>query len=267
MLQQESIYNLIPAKKIIPIRSAMHISKYSPDIPPTYSSFVLNGSSYPGVSNCGGLKKLPRGAHESIRQSATFGRPIGSYAEDPKKFHKKGQNCKILPPLQKLHPECKMKKPPIPGINDKPIQGIKSNKNYILSNAIDNILMRPKLNRNKSCENIRHKFYGKIPDYIKKYRLEKENEINSQKELNKRLKEEEDAKIKILSQEEIQNLKEGLTKVWQTYNFRYGNITHKKLFDNLVLLRNKEGIEKDLSQIESYLQKLNAPKVIVDMTK
>ena len=91
--------------------------------------------------------------------------------------------------------------------------------------------------RNNSCEDIHHKFYGKIPNYIKKFRLQKENEINNEKELNRKMKEEEDAKKKILSQEEVEKLREGLTKKWQAYNYRYGNITHKKLFDNLVLLR------------------------------
>ena len=52
-----------------------------------------------------------------------------------------------------------------------------------------------------------------------------------------RLKDEEEAKRKILSKEEVEQLREGLTKKWQAYNFRYANITHKKLFDNLVLLR------------------------------
>ena len=33
------------------------------------------------------------------------------------------------------------------------------------------------------------------------------------------------------------NLRERMKKKWQEYNHRYGNISHKKLFDNLVLLR------------------------------
>ena len=116
--------------------------------------------------------------------------------------------------------------------------GIKSEKNYVLSNAIDNILMNPrKIRANKSCEDIRHPFYGKVPNYIKKYRMDKQKEIDSEKELSRKLKEEEDAKKKILTKEEIEQLREGLTKKWQSYNYRYGNITHKKLFDNLVLLR------------------------------
>ena len=76
-----------------------------------------------------------------------------------------------------------------------------------------------------------------MPDYIKKFRLEKETEINNEKELERKLKEEEEAKKKILTKEEVEQLREGLTKKWQAYNHRYGNITHKKVFDNLVLLR------------------------------
>ena len=238
MLQQESIYNIIPVKKIIPTRPPHYISIFPPDIPPTASTFILPGSSVPGISNCNGEFKLPRGGHSTLKNSATFGRPIGYYASDPKHFHKKGNNFKILPPVEKLHKYCVLRKPPIPSINDRPIMGIKSEKNYVLSNAIDNILMNPKkIKTNKSCEDIRHPFYGMVPNYIKKYRMDKQNEINNERELSRKLKEEEDAKKKILTKEEIEQLREGLTKKWQAYNYRYGNITHKKLFDNLVLLR------------------------------
>jgi hypothetical protein len=238
MLQQESIYNIIPVKKIIPNRPSHYISIYPSDIAPTASTFILNGSSLPGISNCNGDFKLPRGGHSTLKKSATFGLPIGAYAADPKHFHKKGVTYKILPPVEKLHSFCKIKKLPIPSINDRPIQGLKSKKNYVLSNAIDNILMKTgKLKPTKSCEDIRHPYYGKVPNYIKKFRKAKEDEINNEKELSRKLKEQEDAKRKILSKEEIEQLREGLTKKWQMYNFRYGNITHKKLFDNLVLLR------------------------------
>ena len=37
-----------------------------------------------------------------------------------------------------------VKKPPISTIAEKPIMGLKSNKNYITSNAFDNILMPTK---------------------------------------------------------------------------------------------------------------------------
>ena len=238
MLQQESIYNLLPSKKIIPNSQSHYISRYPSDIPPTASTFILPGSSLPGISNCSGQYKLPRGAHSTLKNSATFGLPIGGYAPDPSNYHKKGENYKILPPTEKLFNNCFIKKPAIPSKNDKPIFGLKSQKNYVLSNAIDNILMKPrKLRTNKSCEDIRHHCYGKVPKYILKFREDKQIEYDKEKELSKRLKDEEAAKRKILSKEEVEQLREGLTKKWQEYNHRYGNITHKKLFDNLVLLR------------------------------
>ena len=238
MRRISSIYNLIPAKKIIPDRPPHHISRYPPDIPPTCSTFVLRGSSLPGISNCSGEFRLPRGGHSTMKNSATFGLPIGGYAPDPKNFHKKGQTFKILPPVEKFHMYCKIRKPSVPSINDKPIMGVKSQKNYVLSNAIDNILMKTgKLRTNRSCEDIRHPYYGKVPKYIQRFRAEKQAEINNQKEVSRRLKEEEEAKKKILTKEEVDQLREGLTKKWQAYNQRYGNITHKKLFDNLVVLR------------------------------
>ena len=44
-------------------------------------------------------------------------------------------------------------------------------------------------------------------------------------------------------------------------------MTHKKAFDNLVLLRNKEDLERELNQIESDLKKLSFKNIVVDMTK
>ena len=68
-------------------------------------------------------------------------------------------------------------------------------------------------------------------------KFNREEQINNEKEVSRKLKEEEDAKRRILTKEEVDQLREGLTKKWQAYNFRYGIITHKKVFDNLVLLR------------------------------
>ena len=182
MFQQESIYNIVPTKKLIPDRPPYYISNYPHDIPPTASTFILPGSSVPGISNCSGEFKLPRGGHPTLKKSATFGQPIGYYQPDPRNFHKKGNNYKILPPLEKLHINCKIKKPPIPSVNDKPIMGIKSRKNYILSNAIDNILMKPrKIRPNKSCEDLKHPFYGEVPTYIKRFKAQKQTEINNEK--------------------------------------------------------------------------------------
>ena len=237
MLQQESIYNIIPKSKIIQNTGISYKSKYPHWIAPTASTFKLHTSSYPNISNLSGEYNLPRGAHPLNQQYATFGLPEGSYAADPNNYHKKGETFKILPPLEKLHQKDEIKKPLIPNKNDYPIFGLKTDKNYIIANAIDNILMQPKKLRSESHENIFHKYYGKIPNYIKKYRMEHENVLNEIRESKKRKQEEEDAKQRLLSLNEVNQLREGLKKKWEMYNFKYGKITHKKVFDNLVLLR------------------------------
>ena len=103
MLQEESIYNLVPKMKIVPGRGASYRSRYPPDIAPTASTFILQNSSFPGVANMSGEYKFPRGAHPILRNSATFGLPLGGYSPDPLNFHKKGETHKIYPPTEKLH--------------------------------------------------------------------------------------------------------------------------------------------------------------------
>ena len=49
--------------------------------------------------------------------------------------------------------------------------------------------------------------------------------------------------------------------------FSYGQITHKKKYDTLVLLKKKEGLEKEMAIVEKDLQLLNNKNVIVDLTK
>jgi hypothetical protein len=236
MLQEESIYNLVPKMKIVPGRGASYRSRYPPDIAPTASTFILQNSSFPGVANMSGEYKFPRGAHPILRNSATFGLPLGGYSPDPLNFHKKGETHKIYPPTEKLHTYSDIKKPAVPTVNDAPIFGLKTEKNFIIANAVDNILMQPK-KRIFSIDNPFHKYYGKVPDYIKKYRLNHENELNDIKEMRRRHQEEEDAKQRLLTEAEVSMLREGLKKKWEYYNNKYTGLTHKKVYDNLVLLR------------------------------
>lgn len=58
------------------------------------------------------------------------------------------------------------RKPPIVGKDDKPIMGLKSNKNFIVSNAVENILAPPKtIPLTKNYRGKRD--YGRVPDYLK----------------------------------------------------------------------------------------------------
>ena len=53
-----------------------------------------------------------------------------------------------------------------------------------------------------------------------------------------------------------------LIKKNMTHSFYY-----KKKYDTLVLLRKKEGLEKEIAVVEKDLQLLNNQNVVVDLTK
>lgn len=237
MMQQESIYKIVPKVKIIPGKDALYKSTHPYYVAPTASTFKLINSSYPNVSNMGGEIRLPRGAHPLLRDSATFGLPDVGKSISPENYHRKGVTGKKLPPLERLHTTTEVRKPPVPTLKDKPIMGLKTDKNYITANAVDNILMQPKKLPEEKKELYKHRYYGQIPTYITNLRLKIKEEYDTLQEMKRRQKEEEDAKQKLLTQEEVAELRQGLQKKWEMYNQRYGKLTHKKVFDNLVLLR------------------------------
>jgi hypothetical protein len=58
--------------------------------------------------------------------------------------------------------DCRHKKDPVPKVADKPVQGLKSGKNFIVTNAIENILSNAK----RAVEPIdwqKKKDFGSVP--------------------------------------------------------------------------------------------------------
>jgi hypothetical protein len=58
------------------------------------------------------------------------------------------------------------KKVPVPKKDEKPIMGLVSDKNFIVSNAVENILAAPKLPANNDKDYLKKKNYGKVPKYL-----------------------------------------------------------------------------------------------------
>ena len=145
--------------------------------------------------------------------------------------------------------------------------GLKSNKNYITSNAIDNILMPTRKKVKEETDYLHKKYYGEVPPYLNKLKQKVKEEYDSIREMQRRNEEEDAKRKKVLSEEEVRTLREGLLKKLEQLKYSYGQITHKKKFDTLVLLKKKEGLEKEMAMVENDLQSLNYKNVIVDLTK
>jgi len=69
--------------------------------------------------------------------------------------------------------------------------GLKSDKNYINSNAVDVILMSPRYRKNEEIDYLKKKDYGKSPKYISKLKDHIENEYKSIREMQMKNKNEE----------------------------------------------------------------------------
>jgi len=68
----------------------------------------------------------------------------------------------------------------------------------------------------------------------------------------------------LLTEEEIKILRDGLKRKWEAVNREYQKITHISKLDSIGLRRRKEGCEKELTQIEKDLEKLNKAYIFVD---
>ena len=65
--------------------------------------------------------------------------------------------------LKKFIYTDEIKRPAVPKKDEKPIMGLVSDKNYIVANAVENILAAPKLPPNNDRDYLKKKNFGKVP--------------------------------------------------------------------------------------------------------
>lgn len=164
-----------------------------------------------------------------------------------------------LPSVNKFAYDCTHLKDKVPGANEKPIMGLRSNKNFIITNAIENILSTAK--RAPEQENwLKKKDYGQTPEYIQQV---KEN-INNEYKMIQKLHEENQPKQPYLTEEQVSNLRQGLKRKWNEINQEYQKKTYIKLVDTYGSKTRKQNYEKQLAEIEADIKKLNKGYVFVE---
>ncbi len=72
-----------------------------------------------------------------------------------------------LPPVRNFSYDCSFKKPTVPGRSERPVLGLRSGKNFIVTNAIENILSNAR-KAEPPANFLEKKDYGKVPDYLYK---------------------------------------------------------------------------------------------------
>ncbi|CAG9320757.1 ENKUR_2 [Blepharisma stoltei] len=264
-MEEESIYNLIPKEYVPPPKPKRYKSKYPAEAPPTASTFGLKTTSKV-LGNVAGDYEHFDGPHRSKSLGATFGKAKGSVKPDPQSYRKKGTGTMKLPEAtNKFSYTAQERRPPIPKNDEKPIMGLKTDKNFIVANAVEVILKAPKTVPEQPNP-LQKKDFGQVPQYLNKIKGDIEEEYNTLKQLKREQEEEQEKQKYLVSQEEVKELRDGLKKKWEAVNKEYQMITHIRKPDTQGLKRKKENCEKELAQLEKDMAALDRAYVFVDST-
>ncbi|RNF19704.1 enkurin [Trypanosoma conorhini] len=266
----ESVFNLIEPEVEVPPPQPRHKSKYSGNkaAPPTASTFGIHGTSAV-VANMGGEVTEPS-IHPAKKPVGIFGRDTGSTVK-PADFLKKNEG-----PLTasrgaatvnktrflKSAKDVARLKDDIPGRHDKPIMGLKTDKNYVVANAVESVLaipskcIPPPENRAVDRED-----FGKVPTYLGEVKAE----IEERHALVARLKaaqREAEERWSELSAEELEQLRQGLQRRWDGLNSEYQSRGFSKLQTPLQKAHH-EALGKELNAVEFAMHKLSRAHVFV----
>jgi hypothetical protein len=266
-MMEESIYNLISRPAETVTKPAMYRSKHNATMPPTGSTFGMHGTAkltsnesgnYTAFAEPPTLKLI----HVAKKPHATFGKEIlGSIS--PQSYLKR--MSETLPPVRQnksyQRPLMLPKRPPVPQKAEKPVMGLVTEKNFIVANAVDNILAAPKKPAPPPSLATQSSTFGKVPGYLNKVKKAVNKEYAMIGEMSKQQGGEEGDRMRLLSDAEKSEIISGLKKKWDDTHKQYQSLTFN--IDTITKIQRKEGLEVDMEQIEKAIQKLSKKNIYV----
>lgn len=172
------------------------------------------------ISNAAGNFEPAPGPHSRYAPGATFGKPKGALKPETHNFTKKGtgkmgsvylpsgiqeiflSQFKVNGSTSRHEHQCGYKKPPIPAKDEKPIMGLVTKKNFVIANAVENMLARkcvafnsqflePKV-REEPMNWTKKPEYGKTPKYLQEIKQEIQREYDHIKAIHEQEEKEKD---------------------------------------------------------------------------
>jgi len=197
-----------------------------------------------------------------------MGAAKGALKPDTTGFRKKGTGQPVLIPKGEVQKKVRdvPKKPAIPGRDEKPIHGLVSDKNFIVANAVENILAAPKLPAVKEKDMLKKKTYGKIPKYVTKIKTEIEDEYNLVREMQIEEQNERDKQKMLMPEDERAELIAALKKKWEVLHKDFQKEAHHGKLDTIGKKSRKQNLEREMDQIEQDIKKLTKNYIFVDTT-
>jgi len=248
-MMEESIYNLIPKEHVEPIKESRYISK-------THGTVKTESKS-------------------NRHECKTMG-PAKVHTKAPVEFLKKHEKEPVMPEKTSFaYADADRKRPPVPKKDDLPIMGLKTTKNFITQNAVENIMSVPKKAEKNYVDTrsgdkhpletsglephfIHKKEFGQVPTYLTK----RKDEIQ-------RAQEEYDAYVaehfrrgamKSLSEAERQDILNGLKTNWEKLHHEYQGLS--VVTDTAPKKNRKERMEAEMKQLERDIELIEKHRVI-----
>jgi len=273
----ESIYNLIPQPIPVPAPVKRHISKHPGDKDPTFSTFGLTGTSKPGYKNIEGVEYGTGGGHHGYRKPhATMGKE--GNARHPADILRKGTGSGAGAGDATRMPESaepfkyERVRPPLPSKAElqevrklvETQQKGRETKNFITSNAVENILAVPK-REVSGTDWLKKPHFGEVPPYLTKIKHEIADEYEYIKSMQQQQADEGPPGMRLMPDEEKEELVSSLKAKWDQVNKLYqaSSVLSLASLDTIGKVKRKEMYEAQLAQIEKDIEKLSKKSVYV----
>lgn len=162
------------------------------------------------------------------------------------------------------------RKAAVPRRDERPVYGLKTSKNFVVSNAVENILAAPKMVDNGKLDYTKKEDYGKVPAYLNEVKAQIEEERTMIQDMLMQQDVEGDYDmVTELSDSERAELIKALKAKWDAVNAQYQLITFKRVSSSnstVGAIRRKEGCERQLAQLEKDIERLSGkgPVLVVD---
>jgi len=270
--------NLIPQPVPPPVKEALYRSKHPGDKPTTFSTFGLTGTSKPGYVNVAGAEEATKGGqHEYKKPFATMGKDGNAVPPTEVLKKKTGGGGGAYAAAMGLSDQTgaflysDRLKPALPS-KEELKQVLKASvavkkaepKNFVTSNAVENILAVPK-REPEPINWFQKPHFGTTPPYLVKIK----QEIADEYEYIRSMQQQDDSGVppgmKQLPEEERQALVDALKSKWQDVNKAYQGscVLSLKSLDTIGKVKRKEMYEAQLAQIEKDIEKLSRKVILV----
>lgn len=234
--------------------------------PPTGSTFGFQTTSAV-VSNLGGEHTEPS-VHPAKKPIGEMGREVGPTV-DPKNFLRKNQGPYTasrgaptvnLTDFRKSEWHREKVKPDIP--KEEPVHGMKTNKNFVVANAVENILAIPTKNTPAAEPRpTERKDFGKVPDYLNEIKQDIQSRRNVIQAYNHQMRAANE-RWSELTPGELEELRIGLQRRWDLLNKEYQSKGFTKV-QTPSQKAHQVQLEQELNALEFAMQKLSRNHVFI----